>query len=64
MDGKNIRLFESFEEAATFTSLDTKYRFTDLAQEPPAPCRTIGDAYDPDELRRERREKRAAQAQG
>ena len=30
----------------------------------PAATRTIPDAYDPDELRRERRERREAQAQG
>jgi hypothetical protein len=67
MDGKNIRLFETFESAAELCSQSAAYRFTDLAQEPPAPCRTVGDAYDPDELRRERREARerlAAQAQG
>ena len=64
MDGKNIRLFETFESAAEFCSQSTAYRFTDLAREWPAPCRTVGDAYDPDELRRERREARAAQAQG
>src|ERR1700723_2424140 len=37
MDGKNIRLFETFESAAEFCSQSTAYRFTDLAQEPPAP---------------------------
>ena len=63
MDGKNICLFETFESAAEFCSQSAAYRFTDLAQEPPAPCRTVGDAYDPDELRRERREARERQQQ-
>jgi hypothetical protein len=64
MNGRDIRLFSTFEEAAEFCSQSPSYKYLDLAAEPPAPCRTVGDAYDPDELRRERREKRAAQAQG
>lgn len=34
MDGKNIRLFETLEEAANFTSADPIRRFTDLATKP------------------------------
>lgn len=34
MDGKNIRLFETLEEAADFTSADPVRRFTDLATKP------------------------------
>jgi hypothetical protein len=59
MDGINIRLFDHFEDAAEFCSQDPKYKYLDLAKEPIKPCRTIPDAYDPEEARRERRERRA-----
>jgi len=41
MDGKNIRLFERFEEAVAFTSADPIRRFTDLAT-----IRTIEEILD------------------
>jgi hypothetical protein len=56
MDGKNIRLFETFEEATEFTSQDPKYKFDDLSLEP-VRMRTIPEPFDVDEMRRERREK-------
>jgi hypothetical protein len=56
MDGKNIRLFETFEEATAFASQDPKYRFDDLSLEP-VRMRTIPEPFDVDEMRRERREK-------
>jgi hypothetical protein len=58
MDGKNVYLYETFEAAAEHTSQNPKFRFEDLTLEPVKPCRTIPDAYDPEEARRERREKR------
>jgi hypothetical protein len=68
MNRIDIFLYETHEEAAMHLSQDSKYRFYDLATcaEPRVQktARTIGDAYDPEELRRERREKRAAMAQG
>ena len=57
-DGKNIYLYDTFEEAAEHTSRDPKFRFEDLSLQPVKPCRMIPDAYDPEELCRERRENR------
>ena len=57
-DGKNVYLYETFEAAAEHTSRDPKFRLEDLSLEPVKPCRIIPDAYDPEELRKERRERR------
>ena len=58
MDGKNVYLYETFEAAAEHTSQNPKFRFEDLSLESIKPCRIIPDAYDADEARRERRERR------
>ncbi len=53
-----ILLFENREEAAA-QILDPKaVQIVDLLALPVSTCRTVPDAYDPDELRRERRERR------
>jgi len=63
MNHVDVYAFETWDEAATFMA-GHSYRLYDLAQEPVKPCRTVPDAHDADELRRERREKRAALQQG
>lgn len=63
MDHVNVYLYETLEESAEHLSRDPKFRFYDLeTYVPPVRkvYRTIPDAYDVDELRRERREKRQA----
>jgi hypothetical protein len=69
MNHVDVFLYETMEESADHLSQDPKFRFYDLLTfAPPVhkmnPCRTIPDAYDPDEGRRERRERRAAAHQG
>jgi hypothetical protein len=64
MDHQNVYAFETHTEAVTFMAGHPQYRLYDLNEEPVRPCRTIPDAYDVDELRRERREQRAAAQQG
>jgi hypothetical protein len=59
-DGKNIYLYETFEEATEHTSRDPKFRLEDLSLERVKPCRTIPEPFDVDEMRRERREKKQA----
>lgn len=61
MNHIDVYLFDDFFDAAEFAAKDSKYRLYDLALEPVRPCRTIPDAHDADELRRERREKRQVQ---
>ena len=58
MNHVDVYAFETHDDAAVFMAGHPQYRLYDLAQEPIKPCRTIPDAYDPSEHRRERRERR------
>ena len=60
MNRVDVYLFDDFFDAAEFAAQDPKYRFYDLAETKLRPCRTIPDAHDADELRRERRAERSA----
>lgn len=60
-DHINIYLFPDRSDAEQFCMGHPPYKIVDLAQEPTPVCRTIPDAHDADELRRERREKRQVQ---
>jgi hypothetical protein len=67
MNHVDVFCFNDFFDAAEFSAKDSKYRLYDLSEEPVhkmKPCRTIPDAYDPEEARRERRANRAALQQG
>jgi hypothetical protein len=65
-DGKNIYLYETFEEAAEHTSRDPKFRFEDLSLEPVQRMHgfsNINSQIDADDRRAERRAERERAAQ-
>jgi hypothetical protein len=55
-----ILLFENRDDAAAHILDLKRVQIVDLLEPATPLCRTIGDAYDPEELRRERREQRNA----